>query len=210
MGRRPDAPEVQEAKGNPGRRKSAMRKRLDEATRVAELLSRAPSGDDPLAPPAIIDGDQSAAAIAVWRDLAPRLAKTHRLQAQHRPVFATFCVYFSEWVLANEDIAAKGHTQNVRTVAGGYMERIRPIVAIRDRALDRVLELSKRFGLTPSDEYALFKDQAVAAANNPGLFDARPQAAPAAATPEGTAQQQGVIGSMASLDSAPPPGTRLS
>lgn len=207
MGRRPDAPALQKAKGNPGRRKAAVQKRIDEAARVAELLARAPSGDDPLAPPAIIDGDQSAAAIAVWRDLAPRLAKTHRLQAQHRPVFAAFCVYFSEWVVANEDIATNGHTQKVKTVAGGYMERIRPIVAIRDRALDRVLELSKRFGLTPSDEYALFKDQAIAAANNPGLFDARPQAAPAAASPDGAAEPQGVIGAMGGLDS-PPPGTR--
>lgn len=207
MGRRADPPALQKAKGNPGRRKSAVTKRIEEADRVAELLSRAPDGNDPLAPPAIIDGQGTAAAIAVWRELAPRLAKTHRLQAQHRPLFATFCVYFAEWVIANEDIGLNGHTQRVKTVAGGMMERIRPIVAIRDRALDRVLELSKRFGLTPSDEYSLFKDQAIAAANNPGLFDSRPQAPPSAVT---DAEQgappapAGPIGAMGGMDSLPP------
>ena len=204
MGRTADPAALQVAKGNPGRRRSAIAKRLDEAERVAALLG-APADGDPLAVPAIIQGPTAAAAIAVWRDLAPQLARTHRLQPQHRPMFAAFCVYFAEWVIANEDVAAKGHTQRVKTTVGGSMERIRPIVAVRDRALERVLELSKRFGLTPADEYSLFKDQALAAANNPGLFGKLEQQPQLAVTPE-PPSAGGVIGRMNALDS-PPPGS---
>lgn len=201
-GRKPDAPGLQSSKGNPGRRKSAVQKRIDEAERVGALLAAAPIGGDPLAAPAIID-QGSAAAVAVWRDLAPRLRTTNRLQPQHRPIFALFCVYYAEWVVANEDVTRNGHTQKVKTVAGGMMERTRPIVAIRDRAFDRVMDLSKSFGLTPSDEYSLFRDQAVAAAQNPGLFDQagpRPEQ-PRVAEPEAPSS---LIGSLGRMDSRPP------
>jgi phage terminase small subunit len=214
MGRLPDPPGAQEAKGNPGRRLSAVRKRELEALRVADLLAQAaPEGADQLAPPAILStGPLAAAAVAVWRDLAPKLASTHRLQPQHRPVFAMFCVYFAEWVLANEEVAKRGHYQKVKTVVGGMMERTRPIVAIRDRAFAMVMQLSDRFGLTPSDEYALFKDQAVAAAQNPGLFD-RPGDKPRDRQEdegEGAPMPRapgGLIGSMRQLDSEPPAGS---
>ena len=208
MGRTADPPALQRAKGNPGRRLSAVAKRMAEAERLAVLLATPPESSDPLAPPAIISRD-AAAAIAIWRDLAPRLQRTHRLQPHHRLTFATFCVYLAEWVIANEDIAQAGHTQKVKTVAGGMMERMRPVVAIRDRALERVLELSKRFGLTPADEYSLFKDQAVAAATNPGLFDGRPidarrDDAKGVAEPNLPVGGRGLIGSMADMDSIPP------
>lgn len=207
MGRLPDPPGAQEAKGHPGRRVSAIRRREAEAERVAELLAAAPAeGIDPAAPPALIDrGPLTAAAIAVWRDLAPKLASTHRLHPQHRPLFAIFCVYFAEWVIANEDVLRNGYTQSVKTVAGGRMERTRPIVAIRDKAFDQVMKLSDRFGLTPSDEYALFKDQAIAAAQNPGLFDRRPgerhddDEDQADRPPGGT-----LVGAARAMDSEPP------
>lgn len=199
-GRKPDAPGLQEAKGNPGRRKSAVQKRIDEAERVAALLATPPLGGDPLAAPPIIEHG-SAAAVAVWRDLAPRLRTTHRLQPHHRPMFALFCVYFAEWVVANEDVGRNGHTQKVKTVAGGMMERTRPIVSIRDKAFDMVMKLSERFGLTPSDEYSLFRDQAVAAAQNPGLFD---QAAPKQEQAAITDAPTSLVGALARMDSAPP------
>lgn len=208
MGRRSDPPAVQKAKGNPGRRKSAVAKREEEIARVAEILAKAPADPaDPNAPPALIDrGPMFAAAISVWKMMAPRLSPTHRLQQQHRPIFAMFCVYYAEWVLANEDIAKKGVTQNVKTVAGGSMERIRPIVKIRDNAFDQVLKLSARFGLTPSDEYDLFRTQQIAAALNPGLFDRgqrNEQPAPSEPTEE-VAPAGSLVGRMKRLDSPPP------
>ena len=201
-GRRPESPEVQRAKGSPGRRKGQVEKREAELQRIAALLaSDSARAHDPLAVPALID-KHSAAAVAIWRDLAPRLARTHRLQAQHRLMFATFCVYLAEWVMANEDVLAIGQTQTVTTVSGDPMERIRPMVIIRDRAHDMVMKLSQRFGLTPADEYALFKDQSLAAAANPGLFDERDLIA--ARQSEVVSMSDSIVGALAAMDSEPP------
>jgi len=209
-GRRADPPALQEAKGNPGRRRSAVQKRKEEAERVAELLAQSLDQAKGVEPPALIASDPTAA--AMWRDLAPRLMSTHRLQPQHRPMFMTFCIYYAEWWIANDAVNREGRVKNVRTVSGSTMPRLHPLVKIRDQALSAALELSKRFGLTPSDEYALFRDQAVAAAQNPGLFDRGDRGREerrdetAAAEPSPT---PGLVGSLDALDS-PPPGTLLS
>jgi P27 family predicted phage terminase small subunit len=146
-----------------------------------------------------------AAAIAVWKMMAPRLSPTHRLREHHRPLFAMFCVYYAEWVLANEDVVKNGATQSVATVAGGKMERIRPIVKIRDTAFDQVLKLSARFGLTPSDEYDLFRSQQIAAALNPGLFD---QGGPRRSTDSDREAEpsapSSLVGAGKGMDSPPP------
>lgn len=213
MARRADTPAVQKAKGNPGRRKSAMAKREEEIARVADILAKAPADPaDPNAPPSLIDrGPMFAAAIAVWKMMAPKLSETHRLQAQHRPIFAMFCVYYAEWVMANEDIMAKGLTQTVKTVSGVDMERIRPIVKIRELAFNQLLALAGKFGLTPTDEYDLFRKQQAAAFLNRGLFghadhgrgeSAAPADGAAAAEPSGS-----LIGSMKRMDSKPPAPT---
>lgn len=213
MARRADPPAVQKAKGSPGRRKGAVARREAEIARVAKILAEAPrDAADPNAPPKLIDrGKMFAGAIAVWKMMAPKLSSTHRLQAQHRPIFAMFCVYFAEWVAANEDIMKNGATQSVPTVAGGEgatMERIRPIVRIRDAAFDQVLKLSARFGLTPTDEYSLFKEQS-AAAHHPGLFDrpVQPEARDEGAAPEAPPATASLVGRMKSMDS-PPPGSK--
>jgi P27 family predicted phage terminase small subunit len=203
MGRRADPPAVQQAKGNPGRRVSKVEKRRAEASRVAELLAASLANASGVEAPAMIAADPTAA--AMWRDLAPTLMKTHRLQQQHRPLFFAFCVYYAEWVLAKEAVDRDGHVTNVRTVSGSMMPRTHPMVRIRDDALKNALELSKRFGLTPADEYSLFKDQAVAAATNPGLFGALPTQRPGDEPP--VQQSGGVIGKLSQFDT-PPPGSR--
>ncbi len=208
MARRADAPAVQKAKGNPGRRKSAVARREAEIARVAKILAEAPrEAADPNAPPKLIDrGKMFAGAVAVWKLMAPKLSATHRLSPQHRPIFAMFCVYFAEWVAANEDIMKNGSTQSVPTVAGGEgatMERIRPIVRIRDAAFDQVLKLSARFGLTPTDEYDLFKSQQ-AAAHHPGLFDRPAQPDAVDSSPDAPPASASLVGSMKAMDSMPP------
>lgn len=201
-GRRPDP--LQAAKGHPGRRKSKVAQREDEARRVAELLLKH-SGADILTPPAIIDqGDLYAGAVAVWRDLAPRLARTQRLAEQHRPVFAMFCVYFADWVSLNDQLMREGMTQRVKTVAGGFMIRDHPAVRRRQECFDNVMKLSAQFGLTPHDEYDLFKNQAVAAGLNPGLFGQQPQQARAETPAVPDADSGPTVGMLAKMNSAPP------
>lgn len=201
MPRRADPPEVQEAKGSPGRRKSKVKMRAASAQRVAELLSSAPTGD--LLTPPILSDPMFAPALAVWRELAPGLAKTHRLPAESRMIFVQLCVYMAEWLEAQVDVAENGFTQKVKTVAGGVMERKRPVLDRRERAFDNVQRLSAQFGLTPHDMYALFKDQAGVASTNPGLFGRDDKTANPVR--EDAAPTKSVVGAASRLRSTPPP-----
>lgn len=205
-GRRASPPELEKAKGYPGKRRSKADQALAQAERMAELLAAAPAGSgEPLAPPAFLDA-RSAPALRIWRDLAPSLVATGRLTEEDRIVFAQFCVYAGEWVSSNEEILAKGYSQKVKTVAGGFMERTRPAVAIRERAFDVVLKLAEKFGLTPRDRYSLFKDQAGAGLG--GLFGDQggrrsedDSAQPGAAAGPGEDDPIGALGRM----NSPPP-----
>ncbi|AMK19342.1 P27 family phage terminase small subunit [Sphingobium sp. MI1205] len=210
-GRKPDPHQAE--KGYPNRRKSATQKREAEAQRVAQLLV-ATTATDALKPPPLIDqGPLYAGAVAVWTEMAPRLIRTNRLPEQHRMIFAMFCVYYADWVSLNDQLKQEGMTQRVKTVAGGYMIRDHPAVRRRQECFDNVMTLSRQFGLTPHDEYDLFKNQAAAVATNPGLFggalpvpaqgrgepDADPAPAPSPSGPR--------VGMLTDMDS-PPPGHR--
>lgn len=206
-GRRAAPPGMEKAKGYPGKRKSQADRALERAAQIADLMAAAPAtSGEPLAPPAFLD-QRSAPALRIWRDLAPALVATGRLTEEDRVIFAQFCVYAGEWVTANEEILAKGYSQNVKTVAGGTMERTRPAVAIRERAFDVVLKLAEKFGLTPRDRYSLFKDQASAGLG--GLFGGQGNA-PASGSDEpqpgaaaGPAEEDH-IGVLGRANSAPP------
>lgn len=201
MARRSDPPAVQAAKGNANRRKGANQARAKRAQTVAELLTASLEAGSIEKVPALLTGDKEA--IAVWNNLAPMLAKTHRLQPQHRPMFIQFCVYYAQWAFANAELRkrGKGYTQKVATVAGGFMDRMNPMVRIRDDAYRNCMEMSARFGLTPHDEYKLFKDQAAAATGNPWLFGDVPQGEAKPAASAGVS----LIGSLDDMGSMPPP-----
>lgn len=200
MGRRPDPPGLQEEKGNPGKRRTAAVKRAEAAAKVAAVL--APAASSAPTPPPMLQDPLFAGALAVWNHLAPELIRTHRLPPEARSIFVTFCIYTAEWTASAIDLAENGATQNVKTVAGGSMERRRPVEARRERAFDNMLRLSERFGLTPHDLYSLFKDQAAAASNNPGLFDNKPPAPEADQPP--APQTGGLVGAAGRLRSDPP------
>lgn len=208
MGRRPDPPGLQEAKGNPGRRSKAVKAREAQAARVAEMLGNAASAD--LAMPPLLTDPLFAPALAVWKEIGPELARTSRAPKESRLILAMLCVYIAEWMAATVDIATNGQFQSVPTVSGGHMERVRPIVQFREVAMGNIRHLSAEFGLTPAEMFSLFKDQAAAAQANPGLFDApgaQRQAAQAVAEDDAPPARTSVVGSAARLRGAPPPGT---
>ena len=205
MGRRPDTPETQKAKGNPrtgGRETKAVKARKARYVRVCELLAPVNAGQE-VPPPAYLNEPGFEAALAVWRRLAPELKRTNRLPVDSRESFAVYCTNYAEWLEAQIDINENGRTQSVKTVVGGVMERDRPSMRHRQQAFENLLKMSERFGLTPRDMYSLFKDQAAAAHNNPGLFGDLPQVTkPVDSQPETVAA--GVIGTAKLHKSAPP------
>ncbi len=207
MGRRKDAPEVQAAKGYPGKRKRATKaelaaKKERDRAQLAESMAAAP--DDPsdkFAPPRFLD-ERFGPALAIWRDYGPRLTRLNLVQDLDRYTFALFCIYMAEWVAANEEIERGGYSIRVKTVSGSYMPRLNPNVGRREEAAKQVLELSKRFGLTPIDRINLFKDKT---GLPPGLFGNMGDASPKPAAPAAAASRPDPIGAMDAFDSEPPP-----
>jgi phage terminase small subunit len=207
-GRRGDPPGLQQAKGNPGRRKSKVQKAVEQAEMAAASLSAVSIDGEELPTPEFLNDGRLAVALRIWREVGPELKRTSRLAGHHRLLFAMFCIYTAEWLAATQDIIANGSIQAVATVATGgkgRMERIRPIVHFREIAYRNAIDLGHHFGLTPREEYALFRDQADAFARNPGLFGQRQ--APADGEPAADQAPQadtGFSGFLETLDSAPP------
>lgn len=203
MGERGPKPDPdQAAKGFPGRRRSKAQKAAEESARIAALLAPRDGATADL--PMMLQDAKYVPAATVWRKLAPELRRTHRLPREAEDIFVMFCIYAQEWTTATEDLHTRGFTQSIKTVAGGKMERRRPQAQEREVARANVLELSGRFGLTPTDMHALFKGQAAVAANNPGLFGEDRRAEPDPEPEAPTAQPASRIGSLARMRSAPP------
>lgn len=183
-------------------RKSKIQRQAEERAAAAAVIAELPVGTA-LAPPEQLRAPHYAKALEVWNDLGPELERTNRLQPIHRQAFAMFCIYIAEWWAACEDLATGGRSQSVPTVSGGVMERDRPAVRWRAEAFANAMEAAKQFGLTPREEYALFKDQSVVARENPSLFG-RPAPAPANDEAAAAAKPPSSVGAMAGLKSAGP------
>lgn len=203
MGRRPDPPDVQAAKGHPGRRKSKVAKRMEELARVAELLAASPIGASDGEAPLILQEPEWAPTLQVWRRIAPEMTRTNRLPPESRDLFAALCVYTAAFWSYAQDIARNGEFQRVKRTNGSWEEKVRPAVTLRDGAFDNMLKLAPKFGMTPMDMYGLYKDQALAAQSAPGLFGQREADRPPADAP---ASVMSVLGSAARLRSEPPVG----
>ncbi len=202
MPRRQLPPEMKAAHGSVATRKSKVQKRADARELAAAAIAELPVGTK-VEPPAMLRAPAFAKALDVWNDLGPELERTNRLQPIHRRAFAMFCIYIGEWETACEDLAKNGRSQSVPTVSGGVMERDRPAVRWRAEAFAAAQEAAKQFGLTPREEYALFKDQTVVARENPSLFGA-----PASREPVSPAAPvASTVGALARLKSAGPPVT---
>lgn len=215
MARPKGDPIEQRDQGYPGKRKKKTDKTIVEAERFAKMLADAPvDGDDYLAPPRFIDDKRLAPAITVWKEYAPRLDKLNLLARTDRHMFALFCIYVAEFVMANDDILKKGYSMMVPTVARGaggkpgMMPRENPSVSRRDNAANMMIDLSMRFGLTPLDRAKLIRDSAMRF-DDETLFGRRraeveqPAAAvaPVAAPPSGV---QDGVGAARRFDSQPP------
>lgn len=205
MGRRADPPELQAAKGDPGRRKGARVRRAQDREAAAAALAALPLGTN-VEPPEQLRSKGYEDALKVWRELGPELERTHRLQPLHVQAFAMFCIYIAEFWQASADLAKNGRTQRVPTVSGGVMERERPAVRWRAEAFSNAMEAAKQFGLTPREEYALFKDQSVVKVENPGLFTRGGSAAEAPANDAAPADAKpaSTLGLMGRMRGEPP------
>lgn len=177
-GRKPDAPGLQAAKGNPRQRKARKQRTAEE--RAAVLAAATVQGDS-FGPPEFM-GESSAfdAAIAVWKELSPELKRIGLLERLDRYSFAMYCVHMADWIGATRDIADHGAHYRAKNVNGDTIERMRPSVKVREIAERHIIDHGERFGLNPQTRFKLLRDQSLIPQG--GLFDTNQP--PAKAEPE--------------------------
>ncbi len=191
--------------GNPGKRKSKIDRFIEEADARAKLLADLPAeGDDKLAAPPFMLAPLYKDVLAIWNACAAILSKNHFLGALDRLTFAMYCVYQAEFFAADADVKKNGFSKMAKATAGGMRPWTNPAVAIRDVASQRVLELSKRFGLTALDRAVLEREFASAGGGSDdwGPLGKRRGDAPA---DQAQPHDDDGIGAGSEFDSAPPP-----
>jgi P27 family predicted phage terminase small subunit len=215
MGRRPDPPELQAQKGYPGKRRKLTKARAAQAAALAERLAAAPPADDgAFAAPRWMDDPALAPAQAIWADVASRLDEIHLINGLDRHTLAIYCVYMAEWIEANDALQREPYCYIGTSTSGGVRPWTNPNAKRRDAAAGVIFELTKRFGFSPLDRFALIKDRSASAVDRgAGLFNRdegapvvadAPQAPEAPAAPSVDPVDEALLGLGARLNSNPP------
>lgn len=193
-GRKPDSPELQAAKGYPGKRQSKIARQLAEAEARALMLAEAPrTSGEALAPPAFLLEPARIAALTVWRHLARLLAARNFIEPEDRFALARYCAHYDLWLRAETEIDAIGITYKAKTHGGNFLYRENPAVGISFQASRILSDLERKFGLTERDRQELTRNKFAASTRDPDHQAALPGLdAPAES------------GALDALDSAPP------
>lgn len=208
MGRRPDSVATQAAKGNSGRRKSAVAAREAKRKAAAAALIEAAQALDAAGVPEALRPNSRAA--EVFARLAPHLRRTHRLDDQDLETFAILCTLLAEWQEMEEQVQEHGRWQMIPHHANPKILKAIPHPAkrARDEAFKQLMVLVPKFGLTPDDRFQMFKNQQMAAALNPDLFGEGVPDRPQKDAADKAADEPGLIGALGRFD-APPPGASV-
>jgi P27 family predicted phage terminase small subunit len=131
MGRRPDPAALQEAKGNPGKR------------RKSPELPNLPAGSIPA--PSRLNSD----GLRVWEQIAPELQRMNFLRGTDANAFARYCDAVVRFWRITEKLRDEGETYTSKS-AHGELQRINPLFVIEERLAKRLESLEDRFGLNPA------------------------------------------------------------
>jgi P27 family predicted phage terminase small subunit len=152
-GRRPEPEAVQEAKGNPGRRKRASVKPTDNPADPVpvELGLHLKDGV-----PEILSEEGA----VMWRKLAPDLVRMNFLRPSDYMAFARYCEYMVLWWDITRRIKSPMKKRGSNPEGAGVvyetnsnhgkMLRVNPLFVVRERIENRLTAFEDRFGLTPA------------------------------------------------------------
>lgn len=105
--------------------------------------ARGPAPSGRAEPPPHLDD----VARAKWREFAPKLESMGVLTAADADALAIYCVVFSRWMKALDEVRATGLT--AYTAMGG--EKSNPAVAVAERCEAQLLKIQGLFGCNPAD-----------------------------------------------------------
>ncbi|WP_291208986.1 phage terminase small subunit P27 family [Hyphomonas sp.] len=149
-GRKPDAPGLQAAKGNPGKRK-------------------AKKSSPPQLQPIVVEGvkppkwlKKSRAATEVWNTLAPLLRQLNALTQLDAFPLARYCRYVVDWIAADEAVRKEGTWYDTKSTTGEETKKRHPAFHAR-QDLDKTLrEIEGAFGMRPDMRFKMLRDQSLA------------------------------------------------
>lgn len=147
-GRKPDAPELQIAKGNPrkqAKKPAAAAAQSDQSSAATAQSDQSAAPGGAIRPPAKLVGT----AVAIWNQLAPDLERMRFLRPTDRMAFARYCDALNRWWQITADLRKEGQTYTSKS-AHGDLRRVNPLFLIEERLVRRLEALEDRFGLTPA------------------------------------------------------------
>jgi len=135
-GRKPDPAALQDAKGNPGRRKAAPNS--DQAGDVTPPPVKSTA-------PRYLKGTP----LEIWNRIAPELVRMNLLRATDYNALAVYCQTVADYR------AATGKLKNTSKVYWtdsnhGRLQRISPWFIVQQRLVKAMLDYEDRFGLNPA------------------------------------------------------------
>jgi P27 family predicted phage terminase small subunit len=158
----PDA--LKAAKGNPGKRKLA-------ATAPSAVVTKGTKPPHQL----------NAAALAVWRQIAPELERMNFLRSTDRHAFARYCDTLARFWDVRKKLGG-GKVTYWTDSAHGKMQRVNPLFLVEERLAKRLTDLEDRFGLSPASRQQIMLRLA---ANTPQLPFDQPRPAQGVPGPDG-------------------------
>lgn len=163
-GRRPDPAGLQDAKGNPGkRRRTQLPPERDEKGGLRPAVKI------------------SVAAVRIWDQLAPELERMNFLRSTDRSAFTRYCDTLARYWDVRRQLDGK-HLTYTSTSAHGDLQRINPLFAVEERLSKRLTDLEDRFGLSPASRQQIMLRLAQ---TSPQLPFGQPDPQPAAPPPPG-------------------------
>lgn len=151
-GRKPTPDELNEARGNPGKR--ARRKEA-----VAEL----PSIAGIVAPK-----HMRAKGKRYWEEVAGFLIDSRIVRASDRNALARYCETLADYVEVTRELDVQGHVY-WSTSNHGKLQRISPYFMVQERLVKRLQDLEDRFGLSPASRQQIMARMAAGSQGNLAL-----------------------------------------
>ncbi|WP_455296493.1 P27 family phage terminase small subunit [Brucella pituitosa] len=162
MGRRKDDPQLQQAKGFPGRRKRKVEQELEE---IAQAAEKSGTDVDPFPVPAEFTKAPAywAYAIRLWKELSDIMVKQGRRRPAYRGALARYCWWMQQFFdcadQLRKDLPKGGVTVKVKKGDGEIVYRTHPNIDFMAKAETALRLLDAEFGFTPMRDQDLIRTE---------------------------------------------------
>ncbi|MCV9908344.1 P27 family phage terminase small subunit [Brucella sp. HL-2] len=162
MGRRKDDPQLQQAKGFPGRRKRKVEQELEA---IAQAAEKSGTDVDPFPVPAEFTKAPAywAYAIRLWKELSDIMVKQGRRRPAYRGALARYCWWMQQFFdcadQLRKDLPKGGVTVKVKKGDGEIVYRTHPNIDFMAKAETALRLLDAEFGFTPMRDQDLIRTE---------------------------------------------------